>query len=191
MMTWVYCACLRVTAAGPSLRPRSRERKTAHRADTHFAGHAVAGHLAGKGKRQRHRVGDGDLPGDVVAGHGAVKNFAGIAVGALGAGQRAARALHRQRRPALAHRRAHSDIPVSVHGHRNLPDMSQQPEWFWDRYARGGITYLSALAQWSVYGLAFAKFRRGRRHESGCRSEVGTRHTGPRTRRSWRRSARP
>lgn len=71
------------------LRPRSREREAAHRADAHFAGHAVAGNRAGEGERQRHRVGDGDFPGDVVAGHGAVEDFAGIAVGGLRAGQRA------------------------------------------------------------------------------------------------------
>src|SRR6266853_445233 len=51
-------------------RPRSGERKTAHRADAHFAGDAVAGNLAGKRQRQRHRVGDRDFPGDVVAAGG-------------------------------------------------------------------------------------------------------------------------
>src|SRR5215467_10761093 len=40
---------------------------------------------------------------------------------ALRARQRAAGRLDRQRRLALAHRRAHHQIPVSVHGHFCLP----------------------------------------------------------------------
>src|SRR5882757_8622013 len=120
-MAAAYGSRLTAGTTGSYLRPRSRERKAAHRADAHFAGHAVAGNLAGEGECQRHRVGDGDLPGDVVTGNGAVEDFAGIAVGALRSRQRAARARHVERRLALAHRRAHGDIPVSVHGHFGLP----------------------------------------------------------------------
>src|ERR1700761_693489 len=65
------------------VRPLPREREAAHHADTHFAGHGVARHLAGEVERQRHRIGDGDFPGDVVAGDRAVENLRRIALGAL------------------------------------------------------------------------------------------------------------
>src|SRR5882757_1602243 len=104
-MAAAYGSRLTAGTTGSYLRPRSRERKAAHRADAHFAGHAVAGNLAGEGERQRHRVGDGDFPGDVVAGNGAVEDFTGIAVGALRPRQGAAGGLQDQRRLALAHRR--------------------------------------------------------------------------------------
>src|ERR1700751_4469538 len=96
------------------------EWKAAHRADAHLARHVVAGDLAGEGERQRHRVGDGDLPGDVVTGHGAVENLSRVALRALRARERSARAFQAQRGAALAHRRAHGEIPVSVDGHCSL-----------------------------------------------------------------------
>src|SRR6266566_9828637 len=73
-----------------SLRPCPAERKAAHRADAHFAGDAVAGNLAGELQRQRHRVGDRDFPGDVVAVGRAVEDRGRIAAGTLRPRQRAA-----------------------------------------------------------------------------------------------------
>src|SRR5260221_6761860 len=108
---------------GRGLRPRPRERKAAHRADSHFAGDVVAGNLAGEFQRQRHRVGDGDFPGDVVAIGGAVEDLGRIAFGGLRAGQRAARILQAQSRVALAHRRTHGDVPVSVYRHLKSPEL--------------------------------------------------------------------
>src|SRR6476620_11626119 len=60
--------------------PRPVERKAAHRAEAHFAGDGVAGNLAGELQRQRHRIGDRDLPGDVVAVGRAVEDLGRIAV---------------------------------------------------------------------------------------------------------------
>src|SRR6266566_4083118 len=88
------------TTSRETLRPCPRERKTAHRADAHFAGNAVARNFAGERQRQRHRVGDGDFPGDVVAVGGAVENLGGIAVGTMSAWQVAAGVLPGQRRVA-------------------------------------------------------------------------------------------
>src|SRR5436305_10733438 len=68
---------------GAALRPCPAKRKAAHWADAHFAGDGVAGNLAGELERQRHRVGDRDFPGDVVAVGRAVEDFGRIAVGAL------------------------------------------------------------------------------------------------------------
>src|SRR6185369_16100460 len=113
-----------------ALRPHALERKTAHRADAHFAADGVAGDLAGEGQRQRHRVGDRDFPGHVVAVDGAVEDRAGLAVGALGAGQRAALALQGEIGVTLAHRRAHGNFPVSVDRHLFFPLFpSTKPEW--------------------------------------------------------------
>src|SRR5260221_9929824 len=95
---------------GRGLRPRPRERKAAHRADSHFAGDVVAGNLAGEFQRQRHRVGDGDFPGDVVAIGGAVENLGRIAFRGLRARHRAARLLPAPRRLALAQPRTHCDV---------------------------------------------------------------------------------
>src|SRR5436189_46015 len=61
--------------------PRPGERKAAHRADAHFAAHAVAGDLSDELKRQRHRVGDRDLPVDGIVANGSVEDFRGIAIG--------------------------------------------------------------------------------------------------------------
>src|SRR3979490_3258120 len=116
------------SAGGNVSGPRAGEREAAHRADAHFAGYAVARDLAGERQRQRHRVGDRDFPGDVVAAvGGAVENLGRIAVGALRPRQHAASILQGQRRVALAHRRAHGDVPVSVHGHLSVSsgDVSQ------------------------------------------------------------------
>src|SRR6185437_13182622 len=100
--------------------PRSRERKVAHEADAHLAGDGIARDRALELQRQRHRIGDRYFPGDVVAADGTVENLGGVAIGALRAGQRAAGALQAQRRVAIAHRRRHGKIPVSVHRHSSL-----------------------------------------------------------------------
>ena len=143
------------------LRPRARERKAAHRADAHFAGYAVAGDLAGEFQRQRHRIGNRDFPGDVVALGGAVEDLGRIAVGALRARQRAAGVLYGQRRLALAHRRAHADVPVSVHGHLSLLVYSvAKPEWFWDRDRLGQWYSVSRRANPIVLNALEAAVRR-------------------------------
>src|ERR1700730_2309252 len=141
---------------GRGLRPRPRERKAAHRADSHFAGHVVAGNLAGEFQRQRHRVGDGDFPGDVVALGGAVEDLGRIALGGLRAGQRAARILQAQGRVALAHRRAHGDAPVSVHGHLKLSSIFVRKTGMAPGFglsSGGGIAHPAADAQSREYGL--------------------------------------
>src|ERR1700722_7805704 len=97
-LRWITaCRTACGTRARPS-RPRACERKTTHRADAHFAGNAVAGNLAGEFERQRHRVGDRNLPGKVIATGFAVENLGRIAFGLLRARQRAARALQAERR---------------------------------------------------------------------------------------------
>src|SRR6266581_3187745 len=141
------------------LRPCPRERKASHRADPHFAGDAVARNLAGERQRQRHRVGDRDFPGDLLAVGGAVEDLGGIAVGALGARQRAARILQGQRRVALAHRRAHGDVPVSVHGHRcllNACSQNRNGSGIWVGLG-GGIAHIAGYAQsWAARDQARA-----------------------------------
>src|ERR1700761_2373056 len=113
---------------GRGLSPLPREREIAHEADAHLAGNSVACDLAGELERQRHRVGDRNLPGEVVAVDGAVENLDRIAVGGLRPGQRAARAFQAQRSVALAHGRRHGEIPVSVHGHLSLLENLTKPE---------------------------------------------------------------
>src|ERR1700731_4306505 len=102
------------------LRPAPPEWKAAHRSDAHFTGNAVARNFAGELKRQGHRIGDRDFPGDVVAIGATVEYLGRIAVGALRPRSLAAAVLQAQGRVAVAYRRAHGEIPVSVYGHQCL-----------------------------------------------------------------------
>src|SRR5882724_94812 len=137
---WVPALRSSVNAAprpghGKALRPCPGKRKTAHRADAHFARNTIARDLAGELECQRHRVGDGDLPGDVVAVGLAVEDLGRIAVGGLRTRQRAAGILQAERRISIAHRRAHGDVPVSVDGHSRISSscLRKTGKRFWDR----------------------------------------------------------
>src|ERR1700730_1604936 len=132
---WLWVPAFAGTTSFLALRPCPRKRKAAHRADAYFARNTIARDLAGELERQRHRVGDGDLPGDVVAVGLAVENLGRIAVGGLCTRQRAAGILQAERRIPIPHRRAHGDVPVSVDGHSRISSscLRKTGKRFWDR----------------------------------------------------------
>src|SRR5712691_5737916 len=98
----------------PARRPEGR---AAEHAELHATGHRGAVDRAGEIERQRHRLGDGHFPGDVVAVDAAVENVGRLSLRRLGAFELAAHVLHHERGRPLAHRRVHGEVPGSVYGH--------------------------------------------------------------------------
>jgi len=151
------------------LRPCPLERKAAHRADPHFAGNAVARNLAGEVEGQRHRIGDGNLPGDVVAIDLAVEDLRGISFSGHRPRQRGAGTLQRQRCVAIAHRCAHGDVPGSVHGHSRISSFELRKTGMVLGAAQasgGGIAHLAADAQWRDLRLFCGLHARLRTHRA-------------------------
>src|SRR5437762_14145301 len=102
------------------LRPRAAERRRAEHAELHAARHGIALDRARELEGERHRLDDRELPGDVVAVHGAVENIRRAFLGRLRAFKLAARALEDELRLAFAHRRIHRDVPRAVGSHVDL-----------------------------------------------------------------------
>src|SRR3972149_6830901 len=84
------------------LGPLARDRPGTERTGIDRAFDLVAVDAAAEGKRERHGVHDLDLPGHLVAVHGAIEDRRRVALGGLGAGERAALGLERQLPAALA-----------------------------------------------------------------------------------------